>query len=314
MSKVVASGKALKRTGITLIIIGVTIGMVLRFVPDRDWNEALVVFSFLPIFLLVGGAFLFFRGRQYATQAISEAVIYDENPDVLYLRPFKSDPSVAGQAFSALLTPTLLSGMATEEEQLGEVLRPFGDLVAIGQPGESLPKPGAAKLYAPDDEWRKVVTQQMQAARLVVIRAGSGEGVLWELKKATEILDPRKLLLLILGMRRKHYEPFRQQAEDVLGVSLPDHAAMKRRGAANGFFRFSADWTPEFLPLRAPVLRRSPYKPFRRMFQYALKPVFEDFGLEWIEPPVSKAVATAWVILGFLGLLIIAVVFGSIFG
>jgi hypothetical protein len=212
MRKVFGSGKALKRTGITLVIIALTISLALRLVPDRDWNEALVVLSIFPIFLVLGGAFLFFRGRQYATRAIGETVIHDGKPDVLYLRPFKSDPSVAGQVFSALLTHTLITGMATDEEQLGEVLRPFGDLVAIGQPGESLPKPGAAKLYAPDEEWQKVVIQQMEAARLVIIRAGSGEGVLWELKKAAEILDPKKLLLLILGMGKKQYEPFRQQA------------------------------------------------------------------------------------------------------
>jgi hypothetical protein len=49
------------------------------------------------------------------------------------------------------------------------------------------------------------------------------------------------------------------------------------------------------------------------MFHYALKPVFQDFGLEWIEPPVSKVKVTAWVFLGLFGLLIIAIVIGSIF-
>lgn len=100
------------------------------------------------------------------------------------------------------------SGWLTDEEQLGEVLRPFGDLVAIGKPGETLPTPGAARLYASDAEWKKVVIDQMQTARLVVIRAGTSEGLLWELKQAVQVMNPEKLLILILKMRKKHYEAF----------------------------------------------------------------------------------------------------------
>lgn len=311
MKKIFSSGKALKRAGLTILVIGLIISLILRFVPDRDWNQALAIFSLLPILMVVGGAFMFFRGRQYATQASAETILFDGKPDVLYLRPFKTDPSVAGQAFSALLTPTLLSGMATDEEQLTEVLKPFGDLVAIGQPGESLPKPGAAKLYAPDEEWQRVVVEQMQAARLVVIRAGNAPGVLWELKKAREVLKPEKLLVLVMGMNKKKYEPFRIEAEEMLGVSLPDRDRMKKSGGAAGFFRFSEDWTPEFLPLNAPKLRRSSYKPFRVMFRYALKPVFADYGLDWVEPPISKLIVAALTILSLIGLLLLAAIVSS---
>ncbi len=72
------------------------------------------------------------------------------------------------------------------------MLRPFGDLVAIGQPGEGLTKPGAARIYASDEEWKDAVKRQMQAAQLVVIRAGAGENILWELKKAVETGPPRE--------------------------------------------------------------------------------------------------------------------------
>src|SRR5262245_24831779 len=46
--------------------------------------------------------------------------------------------------------------MFTDEEELADVLQPFGDLIAIGQPGEDLPKPGAGgarpagRLWPPD--------------------------------------------------------------------------------------------------------------------------------------------------------------------
>ena len=312
MNKSFSSGKALRRIGLTILVVGLLIGLVLRFVPDRDWNEALTIFSFLPVLMIVGGAFMFFRGRQHATQAAAETILYDGKPDVLYLRPFKTDPSVAGQAFSALLTATLMSGMATQEEQLAEVLKPFGDLVAIGRPGESLPKPGAAKLYASNEEWQRVVVEQMQAARLVVIRAGIAAGVLWELEKAREILQPKKLLVLILGMNKKNYESFRNEAKEMLDISLPERKRLKKSGGVAGFFRFSEDWTPEFLPLYAPKLRRSSYKPFRVLFKYALKPVFADFGLDWVEPPLSKLMIGVLTFLSLIGLLVLVAIISSL--
>jgi len=56
---------------------------------------------------------------------------------------------------------------------MADALRPFGDLIAIGKPNV-LPNPGAARIYASDEEWMDVVKRQMQTAQIVVIRAGSG--------------------------------------------------------------------------------------------------------------------------------------------
>ena len=75
------------------------------------------------------------------------------------------------------------------------MLRPFGDLIAIGRPGERLPTPGAARIYTSDEEWKDVVKRQMQAAQLVVIRADVGENVFWELTQAVKTLNPQKLLI-----------------------------------------------------------------------------------------------------------------------
>jgi hypothetical protein len=164
-----SSGSTLKNSGLVLLLIGYGI----LFVNEYGFVEfkVSVLLSVLALALMVTGAFMFYIGRQYAPAQVStEAIVSDAKPDLLYLRSFKVDPSAAGQAFSALRTPNPLSG--TEEEQLAEVLKPFGDLVALGQPGESLPPPGAAKLYASHEEWQRVVIEQMKTAKLVVIRAG----------------------------------------------------------------------------------------------------------------------------------------------
>jgi hypothetical protein len=87
----------------------------------------LVIASILPLTLMLSGAFLYWRGGQYTAQASAESVITDANPHLLYLRPFRSDSTFAKGLFRAIET--------TEEEQLADVLRPFGALVAIGRPG-----------------------------------------------------------------------------------------------------------------------------------------------------------------------------------
>lgn len=292
--------KRLKRIGIFLLITGFLVGIMFRFISGEEMNEELPL---LPFLMIPGGAFLYWRGRQYAAQMDAERIITDSKPDVLYLRAFVSDPSTAGNVLSSMLTVRLMSGLATEEEQLADVLRPFGDLVAIGQPGEGLPKPGATRIYASDEEWKKVVKRQMRTAPLVVIRAGSGENLLWELQQAAETVSPHKVLILVLNMKAEHYESFRAKATGILGVSLP--ATLRRHGRVSGFIGFAADWKPSFFALRAPYFRRSVFRPYRRLFKFALRPVFESFGLEWQPPPVSAATVSGIAVLALLGLLIL---------
>lgn len=301
------SGKTAKGTGIMLLVLGVLASFILRFVPDVP-----LALGFVPALMIVAGGFLFFRGRQYAARSSAESILFGGKHNVLYLRPFRTDASVAGQSSSTLVGPIPMRGFVTEEEQLAEVLRPFGELVAIGQPGESLPRPGAARLYATHEEWQRTVIERMQTSRLVVIRAGSGPGVMWELKKAREIIEPRKLLVFILRMRRNSYDLFRQDAEKLLGVRLPA-LPWKWQTGRSGFFRFSHDWKPELLPLSGPRLRGSVFKPLRSPMQFALRPVFADYGLEWVRPPISKAVAISYVVLGLFGLMFVGLFVALLF-
>src|SRR5262249_37497206 len=197
-------GTALKRTGVALIAAG-----MIFYSASQALNVTVWWWAFLSkhsivadiysapwaLVLIPGGAFLIWRGRQYAAQASAKRIISDSKPHLLYLRAFRSDPSTAKQVFYAFDFVKLLLGLQSDEEQLAEVLQPFGVLIAIGRPGESLPTPGAARIYTSDEEWKDVVKRQIQAAQLVVIRAAAGENVLWELTQALKILNPQKLLI-----------------------------------------------------------------------------------------------------------------------
>ena len=296
------SGRARKISGVSLIIAG-TMFYLIQLVITASGAETTfsILMGFLAFwpFLTIGGLFLFWRGSQYAAKADAERILTDQKPEVLYLRSFRSDPSTAKYVFSTL--DPMLQGLETQEEQLAEVLRPFGDLVAIGRPGEGLPEPGAARIYVSDDEWKEVVKRRMQAARLVIIRAGGGENLLWELGQGMETLKPEKLLILVLRMNVNDYESFRTKADSLLNVSLPEGAeTLQRFGQVSGFIGFAADWKPSFFPLQAPYFRTSLFKPYRSLFKFALKPVFESFGQEWQPPALSVARLPVYALLGIL--------------
>jgi len=87
--------------------------------------------------------------------------------------PFEAIPQLKGTFFSSI-PGAGVSGITTQEEQLAEVLRPFGDLVAIGRAGEQLPTPGAARIYASDAEWKS--RQASDAGNSTRIKQGQRRG------------------------------------------------------------------------------------------------------------------------------------------
>ena len=60
-----------------------------------------------------------------------------------------------------------------------------------------------------------------------------------------------------------------------------------RRRRVSGFIGFAEGWKSSFFALRAPFFRGGSFK---RLCKYALKPVFENFGIEWRAPPMSEKV------------------------
>jgi hypothetical protein len=279
-------GTVQTRGGVALIVAGFLVAGFLGYLDAREIDMPFAA-RFTSMLMILGGAFVCWRGRQYRAKATAQSIIDDGKPDVLYLRAFQTDSSGLRFVAWSFLLPRLIAGLVTEEEQLRDVLRPFGDLIAIGRPGEKLPTPGAARLYVSDAEWQSVVSEQMRSAALVIIRAGRSTGLLWELKQAFANLDPTKLLVLVLNMKRKDYATFREEMNKMLGVCFPAIDGFTGFGRVSGFVRFASDRKPEMLRLRAPYLRRTVYRPYQPLFQCALKPVFGDFGLPWQMPPVS---------------------------
>ena len=267
----------LKILAIALIIFG---GVI--YVAAGGVDESLSALIAIPF--IVGGILLHYRGRQHEARAKAETAggaRLDSQPSVLYLRSFQTDPSTAYQKLTA--------GWTTEEEELRNVLRPFGDMVAIGQPGERLPVPGATRMYASQSEWKRVVLESMQSAPLVVLRAGSSPGLLWEMGQAIRTLQPERLLILVLNLKVQEYNLFANQVKDSFRLQLPMiegssviRAVIDRREgpskAKPGFILFESDWSAIYRPLPATVIRTG-YNDFAKAFSIALRPVFERHGI-----------------------------------
>src|SRR5205823_937372 len=70
-------------------------------------------------------------------------------------------------------------------------------VIAIGQPGERLPKLGAARKYVKGPDWQHEVIRLLNACRFACFVLGSSRGLLWELQQAVSYCQPQRVLLII---------------------------------------------------------------------------------------------------------------------
>lgn len=99
---------------------------------------------------------------------------------VLLLRSFSDDRLRMRTALNAGTLLSLVGARMSAERALAQMLLGDGELVAIGRPGERLPRLGAARTYFPDDEWQDAVRRTAAAAHAVVLICGTSAGLAWE--------------------------------------------------------------------------------------------------------------------------------------
>src|SRR5215470_12284751 len=91
----------------------------------------------------------------------------DPRPPILLLRSFQDD-------HIKVKVRVILAGLPVYqrlrfEEALGLRLNDFGPFLGIGEPGEGLPRLGAARAYLADDQWQAAVLNWIKEARLIVM-------------------------------------------------------------------------------------------------------------------------------------------------
>lgn len=281
----VSTGRALKVLSIFLILTGLLI-----YVATGGVDESPVAFA--GVATMIFGLLVHFRGRKQAAKAAAAALEssggLSSGRHVLYLRSFLTDISTSFKV--------LTSGLTSEEEQLADVLRPFGQLITIGKPGEPLPLPGAMRIYASNEEWKGIVLDRMRTASLVVIRASTRRGLLWEVEQAIHTLPPHKVVFLIMDMSMKDYRQFTERLHADLAINLPNIPSVglmqalvdirqNPSKAHSGFLYFPSGWTPAYLPIPSTIIRLG-YNDLRESINTALRPVFELNGVPW--RPLSR--------------------------
>jgi hypothetical protein len=197
----------------------------------------------LALSLILTAMRLMGRGRRALVKEAKDVLAIDQRPPIVYLRPFSCDETGFG--------------LRSYEEELALALRDVGPFVAIGNPGDPVPVPGAARLYTDYDDWQGPVTELIQKAQLVMVRIGSSAGLLWELAWVVKRVDPLKLVLASAGKTGTHaatYRQFRSQTTSIFSRALP-----MELGEAE-FIYFAADWSPTPLVLRPETMSPAPQK------------------------------------------------------
>lgn len=250
-----ATGRALEVAGTLICVItaAVAISITVDFMLGNGTGRPTLMFAPSIIYLsgpvYRAGGDLRRQGRRHRSPLIANPDDIIGSPFVLYLRSFVDDSRRNRSQFRAgqpVLNQFLISGRS-QEEQIAAATKSLGRLVAVGQPGEELPYPGAARMYLPPDEWQTPVLRMMDAATLVLLALGPGQSTMWELRQAMERLPAERLVLLV-PMSMKEYDEFRNDADRALADSpydrpLPEYRMRPRQMA-----------DPEFKKLMPPRL------------------------------------------------------------
>lgn len=141
------------------------------------------------------------KGKRIVARARDAAAVDLTRPFVLYLRGFVDDYV----ASATLGEPTFfMHGFAnlvrfplTEEEHLARALGTFGQVVALGRPGEDMPILGAKRIYVDEPSWQDAVRKLAREARFVVLRLSRATGVIWELQILLRELPREKVAILV---------------------------------------------------------------------------------------------------------------------
>jgi hypothetical protein len=224
---------------------------------DHLWWATYIAF---PLMIVGGAVFTqgrktFLRARRHRARIIPSPRILGAGSYTLYLRPFDDDRRRT--AIHDIPLPGAVGGLSlvlsgrSAEEQIADVLRPVGPLIAVGAPGERLPHAGAVRMYlpkTPKEAWQEPVRQLMRRSRLTVLTLGTSEGTMWELAEALRLLPPQRLVLFLPSMDGDDYERIRAEIGSRLPPG-PPWLAHSHREPVQGVIHFDADWTPTLTPV-----------------------------------------------------------------
>lgn len=294
-------GRAIQLAAIPAVLILIGIIAALDEEYDIFYSPAA---GFAALLAVVGmGTGIWRYGARHLQPGAEELLVADGRPPILYLRSFAGEKTVGD-----------------EELAIARAFEDVGPFVAIGQPGEKLPRLGAARMYLTDDSWQGRVRELMARARFVIVVAGDTPGLGWELSQCAQLDDPRKLVILIPSDRRG-YDRFREIAKGS-GLRLPDYPRKEHRKYATSrlaaLLIYDPGWRAKYVRLpKAAVRDINVHGTENRGGRAwaAMQTVARRQGIELPSPPINPVAVYRRIIL-FVGvipsLLLLAVVAAAI--
>ncbi|QUQ64292.1 hypothetical protein [Kutzneria sp. CA-103260] len=289
-----ARGRVLRLVGWPTAVLGLLILLADQSRAGQDhlpWFDQTaasparaLVYGALGWILLGFGRTAARAGRRHLARVLTGL---DDLPEdqriVLFLRSFSDDEGFAHQQ-SGPQAIDYGGSTRTEEEQIAGALAPFGRMVALGRPGETLPQAGAERHFASDEDWQKQVLAALKRANLVVLAAGPGPNLLWEVKQIVARDRPTEVILLVSRDSRQ-YRDFRESVGSEFRGGLPDYTPTGATHAigANTYTKaviwFQPDWTPHLCHLDGGEVPASPRNWVGSTLSHALAPVYASAGV-----------------------------------
>jgi hypothetical protein len=237
----------------------------------------------IPLFI---GYLLFREGKKYSVKGGETVMQVDGRPPVLYLRSFNDETedrslpkyfksgALSSQRDLARTVPP--SGLR-EQDALGFVFRKVGPYIALGKPGEKLPELGSSKIYVPNESWQAEIRKYFSSSRLIIFRAGKTEGLKWELEQMVQMVNPRKVVMIVPATD-EDYAGFIQWANRILPERLPLDFPSSR------IIVFDEKWKPSYL--KPGMTLTDSFSPFLRQNGISVKETFwekflEHNGIRW---------------------------------
>jgi hypothetical protein len=140
--------------------------------------------------------------RRRMADSVAEVRKGDRRPPVLLLRSFRDDevnltPLPRFDLWTVLDAHETKAGYDfTLEEAVAEGLWEHGPVVALNEPGRTLPPLGAARESIPGERWQEVIDRYICEATRIVAVAASSPGLLWEIERILQKDAASKLLLV----------------------------------------------------------------------------------------------------------------------
>ena len=151
--------------------------------------------GFVGVVMIVPILVVFAMARR-ALQPDAEWVLANDlRAPILFLRSVDDDRLKVQQHVRLLGIPDLHP--LPFEKALSSAMSSFGPLVAVGEPGEHLPQPGAVLVHLGENHWQETVVSLIRSSRLILMMAGTTSWVVWEMQNIVREKKLQHLLLLL---------------------------------------------------------------------------------------------------------------------